>query len=82
MLQIITLNENLAEKSQVTPWLKKALTYNNIKVALGFHISSTFCWIFILCSTNLSSGRIVEKIWPVRICLHKSELKQLFQTKS
>ena len=30
--------------------------------------------------TNLFRDRIVEEVWPVGICLHESELKQLLQT--
>ena len=41
---------------------------------------SKSCWY--RCRTNLFSNRIKEKIGPIGICLHKSELKHFLQAKS
>lgn len=57
--------------------------------AIGFHqvhclgkSFSFFCSKSCSCRTNLFSNRIKEKIGPIGICLHKSELKHFLQAES
>lgn len=57
--------------------------------AIGFHqvhclgkSFSFFCSKNCSCRTNLFSNRIKEKIGPIGICLHKSELKHFLQAES
>lgn len=49
---------------------------------LGSSFLLFFCSKSCKCRTNLFSDRIKEKIGPIGICLHKSELKDFLQAKS